>query len=67
MEYTQIIITARKHLDNGAVMASSARFCFADAMKCEDEGNLESAKMWAIKSLAYSVGVLHPDYQAAKG
>ena len=42
---------------------SSARFCLAQAVKLNDEGALDSAKMWAVKSLAYSVGVFHADYK----
>jgi hypothetical protein len=65
MEITKILILARKHLNNGASMESSARLCFTDAQVQYDLGNYTSAKARAVKSLGYSVGVLHPDYQRA--
>jgi hypothetical protein len=63
MEITKILILARKHMSNGAAMESSARLCFADAQAQYDLGNYTSAKARAVKSLGYSVGVFHPDYQ----
>ena len=65
MNVEKVIILARKHVGNGAVMDSSARFCLADAVVAFDRGDKEVAKMWAIKSLTYSVGVFHPDYKRA--
>jgi hypothetical protein len=61
----QIIQLARNHVGNGAAMESSARLCLADAIKHSDEGNYHRANLHAIKSLAYSVGILHPDYRKA--
>ena len=62
---TDIVIRlARKHLGNG-VMESSARLCLEDAICLYDGGNLYRAKERALKSLAYSVGILHPDYRRA--
>lgn len=57
-----VMILARKHLGNGSDMESSARLCFADAVKLYDAGNLINAKRRALKSIAYSVGILHPDH-----
>jgi hypothetical protein len=65
MNTNKAIILARKHLHNGAEMASSAEICLADSIEQYDEGNFDAAKMWAVKSLAYSVGVFHKDYQRA--
>lgn len=65
MHYTDVITLAKKHVNNGAVMRTSAQLCLDDAIRCIDKGMLDSAKMWAIKSLGYSVGIFHPDYQAA--
>lgn len=65
MHYIDIITLAKKHVDNGAVMQTSAQLCLDDAIRCIDKGMLDSAKMWAIWSLAYSVGIFHADYQAA--
>ena len=63
MNTSAIIKIARKHVDNNVPMASSARVCLADAIERYDSGDFDSAAMWARKSLAYSVGVLHKDYQ----
>lgn len=61
MNVDKIIRLARKHRDKG-IMASSARSCLADAIGQYDKGEFKSAKMWALKSLAYSVGMAHEDY-----
>lgn len=63
MTAQQTIIIARKHL--GGEMESSARFCLADAVTLYDAGNDEAAKARALKSLAYSLGVFHPEYKRA--
>jgi len=58
----QVIILARKHLTNDA----SARLCLSDANRIVEEcGDLNAAKKRALDSLAYSVGVFHPDYVRA--
>jgi hypothetical protein len=64
MTLEAIIIAARKHLGTG-VMDSSARLCLADALDARDRGDWDAARMWALKSLAYSVGVFHADYKRA--
>lgn len=60
-----IIQTARNHIGNGAPMESSARLCLADAIRHHDDGNWHRADMHALKSLAYSIGIAHPDYRKA--
>ena len=60
---TDILTIARRHLGKGN--ESSARHCLADAVKQGDEGNLVSRDMWALRAIAHSVGILHPDYAAA--
>jgi len=65
MNTEQAIVIARKHVGNGAQMDSSARLCLSDAISIMEKGNLESAKKWAVRSLSYSVGVFHSDYQLA--
>jgi hypothetical protein len=46
-------------------MESSARLCLADAIELYDAGDFEAAKRRALKSLAYSIGICHPDYRRA--
>lgn len=60
-----IIQVARKHVGNGASMESSARLNLADAIRHHDEGNYQRAYFYALKSLAYSIGIAHPDYRKA--
>lgn len=65
MALDQILALCRKHLGNGAAMESSARLCLADAISLKDEGNFDASKVRALKSLSYSVGIFHADYQRA--
>lgn len=58
-----VIALARQHL--GGEMATSARLCLADAIRLNDDGDLDGAKARALKSLAYSVGISHRDYRRA--
>lgn len=64
MNSSEVLALARKHLGSGS-MESSARLCLADAVSLMDKGDLKYAKLRALKSLAYSVGILHADYQRA--
>ena len=66
MQTSNVIRIARKHLGKG-VMESSARICMADAIQQFDAGNFDAAKMWALKSIKYCVGVFHDDYKKAAG
>lgn len=59
-----VIILARKYMDRGS-MASSARLCLSDAVALQGKGKLDDAKARALKSLSYSVGILHADYKRA--
>lgn len=65
MNTQQVIVLARKHATNGAAMQSSAQLCLADAVRFFDDGEYKFAKAAAIRSLGYSVGILHADYQRA--
>lgn len=58
------IHAAKKHLNNGADMQSSAFLSFDDADKLWFKGDYEHAFTRAMKSLAYSVGIMHADYKA---
>jgi hypothetical protein len=62
-EANKAIILARKHIGNGALMDSSARVCLNDALRAVEREDYRAAKMWAVNSLAYSVGIFHADYQ----
>jgi hypothetical protein len=63
MTTADIIISARKHL--GGQMESSARLCLQDAVEAFDRGDYDAARDRAVRSLAYSVGILHHAYQRA--
>ena len=66
MTTSQLIASARKHyIAMTGGMKSSAEVCLGDAIQQYDAGNYDSARIWALKSLAYSVGVFHNDYKKA--
>lgn len=65
MNAYEVIQLARKHANNGASMQSSAQLCLQDAIDLQRQGKCVEARNRAVKSLQYSVGVFHPDYQAA--
>lgn len=63
-----IIGLAQKHVEdphNAATMKSSAALRLADAKQLEQNGFPTMAQRAALDSLAYSVGVMHDDYQKA--
>jgi len=63
MKLDDVIALARKNI--GGAMESSARLCIDDAERLQAQGNLDYAKVRAVKSLGYSVGIFHNDYQQA--
>ena len=66
MNVDAVMALAVKHLGSG--MESSARVALADAVELRDAYRYEDARNRALRSLQYSVGVFHPDYQrAARG
>lgn len=68
MNTKPILDLARKYVATTPENEGSARLCLADSVALYDQGDWQHARSRALKSLAYSVGVLHPDYQrAAKG
>lgn len=68
MNTKAILDLARAHLDTTPEHEGSARLCLADAVALYDKGDWQAARSRALRSLSYSIGVLHPDYQrAAKG
>ncbi len=67
MNATDCIDLARKHLlamKGGMIL--SAELCLSDAEAAHEAGEHEIAKARAVKSLAYSVGILHADYRRAQ-
>ena len=65
MKTANIITLARKHLANNPATEGSARWCLADAIAAQDGKQDGLARMWALRSMAYSIGGMHSDYQAA--
>lgn len=63
MNLTAILEIARSHIGSGN-MQSSAKTCLHDAVKLATRDELTAAKR-ALRSIAYSVGILHPDYKKA--
>lgn len=55
---------AARHKYHGE-MVDSALLCFKDANNLYLRGEFASARTRALKALAYSVGILHPDYLRA--
>jgi hypothetical protein len=64
MNTEQAIRLARFRVANKPENESSARFCLADAVAANDRGDYDAARTWAKKSLAYSVGMFHKDFQS---
>ena len=64
MTLTDLCILAQKHLETGA-MATSAQCCLEDAYYLIRRHDFTAARQRALRSLAYSVGILHADYQRA--
>jgi hypothetical protein len=65
LQTNDILALARKHLGKGE-MESSARVCLSDATYLYDNGDLQAARLRALNSISYSVGMFHPDYIKAK-
>lgn len=61
MNALETITIAQRHIDKGP-MASSAKLALDDAIILYNNGLTTRAHNRALKSIAYSVGILHPDY-----
>lgn len=59
-----LINAAERHAPSAGAMRSSADVCLADAHAAVEREDFRSARMWALRSLSYSVGVFHADYTA---
>jgi hypothetical protein len=59
---TAIGIAHEQYAEMQGGMRSSAKLCLDDAYAALGAGNDAVAKARALKSLAYSVGIAHPDY-----
>jgi hypothetical protein len=66
MKKNFVVDLAKKHVNNKVPMASSALLCYSDALRLLEKGDTRYAEQRALKSLAYSVGILHPDHMKAK-
>jgi hypothetical protein len=54
---------ARNHVADNAKMESSARICLADAINLFDRDEYRDAIGRAMRSLSFSVGIHHSDFQ----
>ena len=61
MTTAEVILLAQKHSDSNN--NDSAKICLTDAFELYNQGNLIDARTRAIKSLKYSIGILHPDFK----
>jgi hypothetical protein len=61
---SQIIALAERHAP-AATMRSSAELCLSDARFLAATGRDEAARVKALRSLSFSVGVFHADYGRA--
>ena len=64
IETPEVVALAKMHLHEARMM-SSAALCLHDAETLMLAGDHKFARSRAQKSLKYSVGILHPDYQRA--
>ena len=64
MNHLQTIDLAEKHIGSGT-MVSSAILCLANAKALAIRGEEKYSHERALKSLCYSVGIFHADYQKA--
>jgi hypothetical protein len=70
MHPLEIFALARKHLD-AAIAAkrdffqTSSEYCLQSALDAYSRGDGLALRRWALKSLAYSIGIAHPDYRRA--
>lgn len=64
-QVTELIELASKHLGKGT-MVSSAQLCYMDAMSLRSDGDYIHSMERALRSLSYSVGIFHADYQKAE-
>lgn len=64
---TRILTIARNHLSSvarGEEAHDAACFYLTEAENLFVRSSLGYAREWALRSLAHSVGVFHPDYRA---
>jgi len=65
MKTANMITLAHKHVGNNAVTELNARWSLLDAVEAQNGKQDGIARRLALRSLAYSVGIFHPDYQSA--
>ena len=60
-----VLALAAKHMQ-WQPRGASAAFCIATAHAALQRGHYAAATRWALRSLRYSVGILHPAYSKAR-
>lgn len=65
MTTIEVINAAAKHAGTGG-MISSAKLALNDAIFLMNDGKFKAARLRALVSLAYSVGIFHPTYLAVE-
>lgn len=66
MVFQLAIAVAKRNLALAGEMESSASLCLADAIAFYEAGQIDRFWERILKSLAYSVGVFHQDWQEVK-
>lgn len=61
----EILMVANRHRNNGAAMQTSACLCYEEAREAYVAKDYQRAYLRALRSLEYSIGILHPDYRQA--
>lgn len=64
-----IISLAKYYIQNCSwecPMITSAELCYVDSLSLYENGNYQYAGIRALKSLAYTIGIGHPDYIICK-
>lgn len=61
----EVLVIAHQHQNNEAAMGTSARLCYEEALDAYVAKDYQRSYLRALRSLEYSIGILHPDYRRA--